>query len=248
MPEKQSNSVILEVENLKAGYGEEVIISDVSFDVKETEILVILGRSGCGKSTLLKSVTRLQDPFEGSIKYRGEDITMAEEDRLNAVLRKIGISFQAGALFNSLTVFENVALPLRELTDLGEAEIRALVIMKLSLVGLTDAAFLMPSEISGGMKKRAGLARALALDPEMLFFDEPSAGLDPVTSAGVDKLILELRRLLGITIIVVTHELHSIKTIADRVLMLHEGRQVFLGNLEDALTSEIPELKSFFNP
>jgi phospholipid/cholesterol/gamma-HCH transport system ATP-binding protein len=237
---------VLEVKDLVAEYGETRILEGVSFSVYKGEILVVLGKSGCGKSTLLRNITRLVEPAAGSVKYWGREVTNLEEDELYGILRRIGISFQGGALFNSMPVFDNVALPLRERTNLPEETIKALVMIKLSLVGLADAAYYMPSDLSGGMRKRAGVARALALDPELLFFDEPSAGIDPVTAAGLDHLIIDLRRLLGVTIVVVTHELDSIKTIADRVLMLDNGGMAFLGTLSEALACEKPAVKNFF--
>jgi len=237
---------VLEVKNLVAEYGEMRILEGISFSVYKGEILVVLGKSGCGKSTLLRNITRLVEPVSGSVKYWGREVTNLEEDELYGILRRIGISYQGGALFNSMPVFDNVALPLRERTNLPEETIKALVMIKLSLVGLADAAYYMPSDISGGMRKRAGVARALALDPELLFFDEPSAGLDPVTASGLDHLIIDLRRLLGVTIVAVTHELDSIKTIADRVLMLDNGGMVFLGTLAEALACEKPVVKNFF--
>ena len=237
---------VLEVTALIAEYEERRILDGITFSVQPGEIMVVLGKSGCGKSTLLRNITRLVEPAGGSVKYCNREVTCLEEDQFQEILRRIGISFQGGALFNSLTVFDNVALPLREWTELPEEIIRALVMTKLSLVGLAEAAFYMPSDISGGMKKRAGVARALALDPELLFFDEPSAGLDPVTAAGLDNLILELRRLLGVTIVVVTHELSSIKNITDRVLMLDKGKIAFLGTLKEAMQSDIPVVENFF--
>jgi len=237
---------VLEVKDLVAEYGEMRILEGISFSVYKGEILVVLGKSGCGKSTLLRNITRLVEPVSGSVKYWGREVTNLEEDELYGILRRIGISYQGGALFNSMPVFDNVALPLRERTNLPEETIKALVMIKLSLVGLADAAYYMPSDISGGMRKRAGVARALALDPELLFFDEPSAGLDPVTASGLDHLIIDLRRLLGVTIVAVTHELDSIKTIADRVLMLDNGGMVFLGTLAEALACEKPVVKNFF--
>jgi len=244
---KDNSKPVLQVEGLFASYGEVPVLHDVSFTVRQGEILVILGESGCGKSTLLRNITGLYKPVSGSVKYWDLDATNMDEEQLSQLLRRVGISFQEGALFNSMTVFDNVALPLREHTDYSEEIIRALVMIKLSLVGLSHAAFLMPSEISGGMKKRAGVARAMALDPELLFFDEPSAGLDPVTAAGLDHLILNLRSLLGITMVVITHELASIKTIADRVLMLHQGRGIFQGSLSDAKACSLPVVRRFFN-
>ena len=247
MPEAQKQKPVLEVRDLVAGYDEMVVLDGINFSAYEGEILAVVGKSGCGKSTLMKNVTRLQMPTRGSVKYWGQEILQLEEDQLRRILRRIGISFQAGALFNSLSVFENVALPLREYTELDEETIRALVMIKLSLVGLADAAYMMPSELSGGMKKRAGVARALALNPDLLFFDEPSAGLDPVTASGLDHLVLDLRRLLGVTMVVITHELDSIKTIADRIMMIDGGKAVFLGTIEEAMSSSVSQVHDFFS-
>jgi phospholipid/cholesterol/gamma-HCH transport system ATP-binding protein len=239
-------SVLIEVEHLVAVYGERRILEDISFTVFEGEILVVLGASGSGKSTLLKHMVGLLQPAAGMVRYRGHDLVSMDEDERAVLLKRIGISFQSGGLFNSLTVADNVALPLREHGGFDEETIQALVRMKLSLVGLADAGYLLPEELSGGMRKRAGVARALALDPECLFFDEPSAGLDPITAAGLDQLILSLRRLLGLTLVVITHELTSIRTIADRALMLDQGRIVFLGSLAEAETSTHPRVRQFF--
>jgi phospholipid/cholesterol/gamma-HCH transport system ATP-binding protein len=246
MTKTKKEKPVLEVRDIVARYGDFTVLDGISFDVHAGEILVILGKSGCGKSTLLRNMTMLYPPVSGSVTYWGQEVTKLDEDHFGQILERIGLSFQGGALFNSMSVFENVALPIRERTDLGEEAIKALVMIKLSLVGMAHAAYKMPSEISGGMKKRAGVARALALDPEMLFFDEPSAGLDPVTASGLDELILNMRRLLGVTIVVVTHELASIHTIADRVLMLHGGKAIFNGPLKEAVSSNIPELRDFF--
>jgi phospholipid/cholesterol/gamma-HCH transport system ATP-binding protein len=169
-----------------------------------------------------------------------------DDDQRTALLKTIGVSFQSGGLFNSLPLIDNVALPLRERSDFDEATIQALVRMKLSLVGLVDAGYRLPSELSGGMRKRAGVARALALDPEIVFFDEPSAGLDPITAAGLDQMILTLRRLLGLTVVVITHELASIRTVADRALMLDQGKIIFLDTLQQVAHCPHPRVQQFF--
>ena len=201
-------------------YGDRVVQRDVSFDVHRGEVFVILGGSGCGKSSLLKTMIGLYRPKSGRILYDGEDIVTAEGDDRLRLLRKFGVMYQSGALFGSMTVLENVRLPLDEFTDLGPAEKELVAAAKLNQVGLLEAAVRKPSALAGGMQKRAGIARAMALDPGILFLDEPSAGLDPITSAGLDRTIRELSRGLGITFVVVTHELQSIYAIADRCVML----------------------------
>ncbi|HEY7495793.1 MAG TPA: ATP-binding cassette domain-containing protein [Candidatus Tectomicrobia bacterium] len=236
----------IEVEHLTAHYGSRLILDDLSFAVQSGEILVVLGGSGSGKSTLLKHMVGLLQPTAGTVRYWGHDLGGMEEDERTLLLKRVGISFQSGGLFNSLTLADNVALPLREHSGYEEATIQALVRMKLSLVGLADAGHLLPGELSGGMRKRAGVARALALDPEILFFDEPSAGLDPITAAGLDQMILTLRRLLGLTLVVITHELESIRTVADRALMLDQGHIIFLGSLAEVAESPHPRVRQFF--
>jgi phospholipid/cholesterol/gamma-HCH transport system ATP-binding protein len=228
------NDSLIQVEHLVAHYGTTKVLDDVSLTVRRGEIFVILGASGCGKTTLLKHMTGLLHPTSGVIRYGEQDITQLDEDGLAKIQRGFGIAFQSGGLFNSLSVGENVAMPLREYSDIDdEALIAGLVRMKLGLVGLGSAEDLLPSELSGGMRKRAGLARAMAIDPPLVYFDEPSAGLDPITAAGLDELILNLRDLLGITFVIVTHELESIRKIADRMIMLDRGNVIFQGTLED---------------
>lgn len=214
-----TNSII-KVENLVAGYGDTVILDNITFDVIEGEIFVILGVSGCGKSTLLKHLIGLINPVSGEIILDGDRVAEDDDKTFKQILRKVGVLYQGSALLSSMTIGENIALPIREYTDIPEESIVRMVKMKLKLVGLEGYENYLPSELSGGMKKRAGIARALALNPKILFFDEPSAGLDPVTSAGLDDLIISLNRILGTTMVVVTHELSSIFAIAHRVIML----------------------------
>ncbi|APF20809.1 ABC transporter related protein [Caldithrix abyssi DSM 13497] len=238
---------VIRVQNLVSGYDERIVLDDILFEVVEGEILVILGTSGCGKTTLLKHLMGLMQPYSGEIQLLGHDLLKADEKEMLKMMRQIGVLFQNGALLNSITVAENVAIPLEQHTDLSKELIEDLVRLKLSLVGLERAAHALPSELSGGMRKRAALARAIALDPKVLFADEPAAGLDPVTAAALDRLLLNLRDLLGMTLVVVTHEVGSIRRIADRILFLHEGKAVFYGKLSDALKSDIEPVQKFFN-
>ncbi|MGJ8654481.1 MAG: ABC transporter ATP-binding protein [Opitutaceae bacterium] len=214
-----ANQTMIQVEGLTMRYGDYIVMESLNFNVRRGEVKVIVGGSGCGKSTLLKHLIGLEQAAVGRIKYGNEvfDPSAASGDKIR---RRFGVLFQGGALWSSMSVAENVALPLEEYTDLGASEIRDIVEFKLSLVGLGGFGHRYPAELSGGMRKRAGLARAIALDPEILFFDEPSAGLDPLSSRRLDELILELRDALGATVVVVTHELASIFAIADRALFL----------------------------
>jgi phospholipid/cholesterol/gamma-HCH transport system ATP-binding protein len=241
---------IIQVKDLVARYGDETILQDISFDIYEGEIFVILGGSGCGKSTLLKHLIGLIRPYSGQVVIDGEDIARADSEGYHRLLRKIGILYQSGALFGSMTLAENVALPIVEYTDLASDLVSSLVRMKLSLVQLDGYEDYLPSEISGGMKKRAGLARAMALNPKILFFDEPSAGLDPVTSAGLDNLILHLNKSLGTTMVIVTHELESILTVAQRVIMLDKSTKGIIAEGDPRHlreTSRNPLVWRFFN-
>jgi len=246
----QDREPIIQVRNLTAGYGDDLILDDLSFDVYRGEILVILGGSGCGKSTLLRHMIGLEEPDSGSVLIDGEDVVTtsgADRDRL---LRKFGVTFQTGALFGSMTLLENVRLPLEEFTDLPDDAIDLVARMNLELVGLREFLSHMPAELSGGMQKRAAIARALALDPQILFMDEPSAGLDPITSAGLDELILSLAHNLGTTFVVVTHELPSVLKIASRVIMLRaETKKIAAVGPPEELSEqkEDPWVWGFFN-
>lgn len=245
-----ARNAIIQVRDLVAGYGEKVILRDLSFEVYEGEIFVILGGSGCGKSTLLKHLIGLNPPISGQVIIDGIDIAGGDDRAYREVLRKIGILYQSGALLGSMTIAENVALPILEYTTLSPAHVATLVRMKLNLVNLEGYENYLPSEISGGMKKRAGLARAMALNPKILFFDEPSAGLDPVTSAGLDNLIIHLNKRFGTTMVIVTHELQSIFAVAHRVIMLDKHTQGIIaegdpGYLRDHSRNRF--VREFFN-
>jgi phospholipid/cholesterol/gamma-HCH transport system ATP-binding protein len=241
---------VIEVENLDARFGEDIIFTKVGFQVFKGEILVVLGGSGCGKSTLLKHLVGLYRPYAGKIRINGVDVNTPSEKELRRLRTDFGVLFQSGALFGSMTLAENVALPLQEYTDLTPAAIEAIVKMKLGLVNLAGYENHLPEEISGGMKKRAGLARAMALDPTVLFFDEPSAGLDPITSVELDNLIKGINEGMGTTMVIVTHELESIFNIAHRVVMLDKGAKGIIATgdpLDLKEHSPDPRVRSFFN-
>jgi len=218
---------IITVKDLQLAYGEHLVLQDVSFDIKQGTCLVVMGGSGCGKSTLLKSMVGLLEPLQGKVSIGGE-MLWGENSNGSKILNEFGVLFQGGALWSSMTIRENVALPLEVYTDLAEKEIEDIVRYKLSLVGLSGFENFHPSQLSGGMKKRAGLARALALDPKILFFDEPSAGLDPITSKRLDDLITELKESLGMTFVVISHELASIFDIADDAIFLDAKSKTLL--------------------
>lgn len=241
---------IIQVSNLIVGYGEDIVLDTISFDVRAGEIFIVLGESGCGKSTLLKHLIGLKKPLSGQIHIDGDDITNCDEATFKNILRKIGVLYQSTALFGSMTIAENVSLPIKEYTHLTQKSVDTLVKMKLNMVHLNGYENHLPSEISGGMRKRAGLARAMALNPKILFFDEPSAGLDPVTSVELDKLIVHLNKSLGTTMVIVTHELQSIFNVAHRVIMLDKQTKGIIaeGNpkyLKDH--SDNPLVRNFFN-
>ncbi|MCD6176943.1 MAG: ATP-binding cassette domain-containing protein [Candidatus Cloacimonetes bacterium] len=237
---------IISVKDLVAKYGEKTILKNISVDIYPQEVTVILGSSGCGKTTLIKNILKLYQPFSGSVKIFDKEVTSMDEQEFDDILSKIGMLFQNGALLNSLSIFDNVAIPLEQHTKLSKSVIEKMIKVKLDLVNLGHAINMVPSELSGGMKKRAALARAIALDPDILICDEPSAGLDPLTSASLDDLILKLKDLLNMTILIVTHELASIYRIADRIIFLDNGRLLFNGTLEEVKQTNIPEVKTFF--
>jgi len=241
-----AESPVVSIKDLSVGYGATRVLRDISMVVMPSEIRVILGPSGCGKTTLLKAMVGLLKPEKGVVRLFGNEIGDQDDPETVATLKKAGVLFQNGALLGSLTVGENVALPLEMHTVLAPELIAEIVSFKLAQVGLPGSAHLFPAELSGGMRKRAALARALVLDPPLLFCDEPSAGLDPVTAAGLDRLLLDLRARLGITIIVVTHELRSIETIADNVSFLQNGALVFDGTIAEAEALTSGPVHNFF--
>jgi phospholipid/cholesterol/gamma-HCH transport system ATP-binding protein len=240
---------IIQVEDLTARFGDRTIFQHVNFTVFKGEILVVLGGSGCGKSTLLKHMIGLYQPYTGRVLIDGIDVNTDDNRQLNKLRRKIGVSFQSGALFGSMTVGENISLPLREYTDLPASAIDYIVKMKLAMVNLAGFENHLPSELSGGMQKRAGVARAMALDPMVLFFDEPSAGLDPITGVELDIMIKRLNAGMSTTMVVVTHELQSIFTISDRIIMLDKTAQGIIaeGDPRKLKDSTDPRVHAFFN-
>lgn len=247
MNEPSGEDPVISVVNLRVSYGDREVLHGISFDVHRGETLVVLGGSGSGKSTLLRTLMGLEKPSEGKVWMKGVNIATASERELDAIRKKMGVSFQGGALFGSMTVGENVALPLREHTRLEDSTIEIMVRIKLEQVGLASFESYMPAELSGGMKKRAALARALAMDPDLLLFDEPSAGLDPIIAAGIDELILELKKAYSMSIVVVTHELASAFTIADRLLLIDRGNIIAIGSKEEIKACANPRVRQFLD-
>jgi phospholipid/cholesterol/gamma-HCH transport system ATP-binding protein len=241
------SEAMISLRNLRVSYGEREILHGITFDVMRGETLVILGGSGSGKSTLLRTLVGLEKPSSGEIWLKGKNIAAISTAEMDEIRKKIGMSFQGGALFGSMTVGENVALPLREHTKLEDPTIGIILRLKLDQVGLSGFENYMPSQLSGGMKKRAAVARALAMDPEILFFDEPSAGLDPIIAAGVDELILDLKKAFHMTIIVVTHELASAFLIADRMVLIDKGVVVAIGTKAEMRESKQPRVRQFLD-
>lgn len=241
-----ATEAVIVVEDLQVAYGDRVVLDEINFSVRPGEVFVILGGSGSGKTTLLRNLVGLMRPRSGRILIRGEDFTAMSEDERLSIRRKMGMCFQGSALLGSLSIADNVALPLREHTKLEESTIDIMTRIKLELVGLSGVEDYLPSELSGGMRKRAGIARAMAMDPEIIFYDEPSAGLDPIVAAGLDELIRTMQSTFNLTSIVVTHEMESVKIIADRVCVLHKGRVVGIGSLAELEQSDHPYVQQFF--
>jgi phospholipid/cholesterol/gamma-HCH transport system ATP-binding protein len=245
--EPTPGGVGISVRDLRVRYGEREILHGISFDVQPGETLVILGGSGSGKSTLLRTLVGLERVASGEVWIAGKNLATISERELDDLRNMIGMSFQGGALFGSMSVGENVSLPLREHSPLDPSTIDIVVRLKLEQVGLSGYEDYMPAQLSGGMKKRAAVARALAMDPQILFFDEPSAGLDPIIAAGIDDLILKLKKVFKMTIVVVTHELASAFLIADRMLLIDRGVVVASGTKEEMQASKLPRVRQFFD-
>jgi len=247
MSDADATEAAISIVNLRVSYGDREILHGITFDVRRGETMVILGGSGSGKSTLLRTLVGLEKPTSGEVWIRGVNTANISEREMDEIRKKMGMSFQGSALFGSMTVGENVALPLREHTDLEDSTIEIMVRIKLGQVGMGNYEDYMPSQLSGGMKKRAAVARALAMDPEILFFDEPSAGLDPIIAAGLDELILNLKKAYAITMVVVTHELSSAFLIADRMVYVDRGHIVALGTPEEFKANPNPRVRQFLD-
>jgi phospholipid/cholesterol/gamma-HCH transport system ATP-binding protein len=241
------DTLAISTRNLRVGYGDREVLHGIDFEAKRGETVVILGGSGSGKSTLLRTLVGLERPMSGEVLVNGVDLARATAREIDSIRKKIGLSFQGGALIGSMTVGENIALPLLEHSDLAPSTIEVMVRIKLEQVGLSGFESFSPSQLSGGMKKRAAIARALAMDPEILFFDEPSAGLDPIMAAGIDDLILNLKKAYSMTIIVVTHELASAFLIADRIILIDRGNILASGGVKEIEQSTQPRVRQFLD-
>jgi phospholipid/cholesterol/gamma-HCH transport system ATP-binding protein len=246
-PESATAEPAISVRNVVVSYNGRRVLDGINLDVRRGETMVLLGGSGSGKSTLLRQIIGLEHPQSGEVLVNGLDLAKSGAADLKRLRRSIGVAFQGGALFNSMSVEDNVALPLREHTQLAESTISLMTWMKLAVVGLAEFGRLSPQALSGGMKKRAAVARALSLDPEILVFDEPSAGLDPIVAAELDELILGLKAAFNMTVVVVTHEMASAFRIADRMAMLYEGSLIAVGTKEELLSSSHPRIRQFFD-
>jgi len=243
----EGREVVIEVKDLVRKFGDRTVLNGVDLKVYKGETFVIMGGSGCGKSTLLRHIIGNLKPTSGRVMLLGQDITERYGEELDEVRKKIGMSFQSSALFDSMTVGENVSLPLKEHTKLDKGVIEIMIKMKLELVGLRGFEDLLPSELSGGMRKRVGLARAIAMDPQIIFYDEPTAGLDPIVAAVIDKLIIDLSKKLSVTTVVVTHDMKSVFTIADRIAMLYEGKVLEVGTCDEIKNSKNEMVQQFIN-
>src|SRR3989344_1549949 len=244
MPTKE---VIIKIEKLKKTFGGRTVLNNVNLDIHRGETMVIMGGSGCGKSTLLRHIIGAMKPDEGRVIFMGRDMNTLDADGLDEIRKKFGMLFQSAALFDSMNVGQNLALPLKEHTKLGDKIINIIVQMKLELVGLRGFENLMPSQLSGGMRKRVGLGRAIVMDPEIVFYDEPTAGLDPIVAGVIDKLIVDLSKKLSITSVVVTHDMKSVFSIADKVAMLYEGKVLEVGTPDEIRKSTNPSVRQFIS-
>jgi phospholipid/cholesterol/gamma-HCH transport system ATP-binding protein len=245
--DEPQNEAVIECRDLVCGYGSTAILEDVNIDIRRGEIAALLGGSGSGKSTLLKTIVGLLPPLSGEIRLLGHDLYAMTPEQRTHVLRRTGMLYQYGALFGSRSIYDNISLPLRQHTQLPEAVIREMVRQRLAMVGLEGLEHRLPADVSGGQRKRVALARATIMDPEIVFADEPSAGLDPVVAAGLDALLRKMQRLFGVTMVVVTHELESIKILADRVIMLADGKICAVGTVERLSASDDPIVHDFFH-
>ncbi|MBE7446984.1 MAG: ABC transporter ATP-binding protein [Planctomycetia bacterium] len=241
------SDIIIEFRDVYKSFNGLPVHKGINLSIRKGEIMALLGGSGSGKSVLLKEIIGLMMPDKGDIVVFGKHVTQMKEDELITLRRHVGMLFQGAALFDSLTVFENIAYPLREHLQLTEKELQERVAEKLRLVGLSGIELKMPAELSGGMKKRVGLARAIATEPDIILYDEPTTGLDPMAAQRINELIVELQRELGVTTIIVTHDLHCVRTVSNRIAMLHEGKIIMVGTWEELVASDIQEVKDFIS-